>query len=125
MIMETKMGENPRSTRGTPEDAFNALNLYSRYKLDQDNGNVVEVRRATSAVEYTHYNETTGVPLTSDAAAAHVATGQTVMTLEESYGKRLGRLSSMAAQNLAPRREQLSQLRHLILQRSDEIKEVR
>ena len=30
----------------------------------------------------------------------------------------------MAAQNLAPRREQLSQLRHLILQRSDEVKEV-
>ena len=35
-----------------------------------------------------------------------------------------GNLSAMAAQHLAPRREQLSQLRHLILQRSDEIKQV-
>lgn len=138
MVMETKMGDGveniysghviggPMGTGGigSNEKAFNAANLYSRYKLDQSAGHVVEIRRANTTVPYTHYNETTGVPLTSEAAAAHVATGQTVTTLEDAYGKRLGRLSALAAQNLAPRREQLSQLRHLILQRSDEIKEV-
>ena len=71
--------------------------------------------------EYTHYNETTGVPLTSDGASAHVATGQIVSPLPEAYSKRLGRLSALAASTLAPRRSYLSQLRHLVLQRSDEI----
>ncbi|GMH76032.1 hypothetical protein TrRE_jg9923 [Triparma retinervis] len=97
MIMETKMGDMGIGGMGgvggmgvgEAEKAFNAANLYSRYKLDQNAGHVVEVRRATTSVNYTHYNETTGVPLTAEAAAAH-----------------------------------LSQLRHLILQRSDEIKEV-
>ena len=80
--------------------------------------------RGGEVVEYTHYNETTGVPLTGDAATAHVATGQNVVLMSDSYGKRLSRLSAVAAQKLAPRREQLSQVRHLILQRSDEIREV-
>ena len=119
LILETK----PPATGGISNEAFNAANLYSRYKLDQNGGS--QDNWSGAGPTYSHYNETTGVPLTEKAAAAHVATGQSVTTLEDAYGKRLGRLSALAAQNLAPRREQLSQLRHLILQRSDEVKEVR
>jgi len=121
LIMETK----PVASAGGDNPAFNAANLYAKYKLDQNSGGgLAQDNWSGAGPSYTHYNETTGVPLTEKAAAAHVATGQSVTTLEDAYGKRLGRLSSLAAQNLAPRREQLSQLRHLILQRSDEVKEV-
>ncbi|GMH88671.1 hypothetical protein TrVE_jg3282 [Triparma verrucosa] len=120
LIMETKPPSSGMG--GAGNEAFNAANLYSRYKLDQNGGS--QDNWSGAGPTYSHYNETTGVPLTEKAAAAHVATGQSVTTLEDAYGKRLGRLSALAAQNLAPRREQLSQLRHLILQRSDEVKEV-
>ena len=108
LILETK----PPATGGISNEAFNAANLYSRYKLDQNGGS--QDNWSGAGPTYSHYNETTGVPLTEKAAAAHVATGQSVTTLEDAYGKRLGRLSALAAQNLAPRREQLSQLRHLL-----------
>jgi hypothetical protein len=119
MVMATNMAGSTGSSLGDVNNTVSGL--YSKYKLDKESGNVYERWPEPKTVEYTHYNETTGVPLTSDAATAHVATGQTVTTLEDSYGKRLSRLSALAAQNLAPRREQLSQVRHLILQRSDEI----
>jgi len=110
-------------SKGEFESLVNQLQVTGKTDFYDDFTGGTATKKADKP-ELTHFNETTGVPLTSDAAKAHVATGQSVTTLEKAYGKRLGNLSAMAAQHLAPRREQLSQLRHLILQRSDEIKSV-
>ena len=121
---ERFLQENPQLGRqtsvGNPGNGGGGGNHEGRSMYSSQGG---DEGRSWDRPPYTHYNETTGVPLTADAATAHIATGQTVTTLEDAYGKRLARLSSLAASSLAPRREHLSGLRHLILQRSEEIEQ--
>ncbi|CAM9899756.1 unnamed protein product, partial [Laminaria digitata] len=77
---------------------------------------------ASGGPSITHYDETTGVPLTREAVASQQSLGHTVVPLSEAYTRRLSRLQSLASSRLMPVREQLLQLRRRFHGRADEVK---
>lgn len=47
---------------------------------------------ANAVPSTTHYDETTGVPLSREAVASQLSLGHTVVLLSEAYSRRLSRL---------------------------------
>ncbi|CAM9173241.1 unnamed protein product, partial [Chrysoparadoxa australica] len=69
----------------------------------------------------THYNETTGVPLPTEAVASQSTLGHTCVPLHEAYNRRLARLQSLVSTRLMPAREQLLQLRRRLHAAAEEV----
>mmetsp|Transcript_709 Transcript_709/g.1747 ORF Transcript_709/g.1747 Transcript_709/m.1747 type:complete len:435 (-) Transcript_709:1555-2859(-) len=71
---------------------------------------------------YTHFDETSGVPVPAERVSYHVATGHTVVPIMDAYSKRHSRLCALLSRRLMPRREQLMNIMRRVRSRVEEVR---
>ena len=82
-------------------------------------------RYRASRETYTHFDETSGVPVPAERVNFHVETGHSVVPLMEAYSKRHARLCGLLTRRLMPRREQLMNVVRRTRSRMEEVRAAR